>query len=310
MGFKEFVQDSAAIKTGLWIGKTFSLPALRSLARFFGKIIASRQSSNLVLSIKANQWVVFDEQLNKEELQQQALRVITSQLTSLAEYYYYYQHPEEGLNLVRLTPEAERAVSDARDHKVPTFFLGPHIGNFDFFMMSLSWLKVPLFVLVYPNPNNAYKEQNKLRAAVGLDIHPISFSSFRSAKHALKEGKALGTGIDRPLENPEDAKYKVDFFGRPAALPTFYARLCLETGAIARVVCGSRQEDGTFIIDASEPIVMESHSDLMEENLLNVEKVLKPTEDFIRKYPSDWAMFYPVWPEVIPLIKNLPKEVL
>ena len=305
MGFKEFIQDSAAIKTGLWIGKTFSLPALRSMAKFVGKIVASRQSSNLVRNIKANQWVICGEKLNKDELQQQALRVITSQLTSLAEYYYYYQHPEAGLSLVRLTPEAERAFSDIRDHKVPTFFLGPHIGNYDFFLMALSWLKIPLYVLAYPHPNNAYKEQNKLRAAVGLDVHPISFSAFRGAKQALKEGMALATGVDRPLLNPDDAKYKVDFFGRPAALPTFYARLGLETGAIACVVCGSRQEDGTFIIDASDPIVMEPRPDLMEENLFNVEKVLKPTEEFIRKYPSDWAMFYPVWPEVMPLIKNL-----
>src|SRR5690606_29106954 len=135
--------------TGLWIGKHFSLPTLRSLAIFVGKIIASRQSSNLVHNIKANQWVVLGENLTKEELQEQTLRVITSQITSLAEYYYYYQHPQEGLDLVRLTPEAERAFTDIRDQKVPSFILGPHIGNFDFFMMALSWLKVPLYVLAY-----------------------------------------------------------------------------------------------------------------------------------------------------------------
>ena len=305
MGLKEFIQDSAAVKTGLWIGKHFSLPTLRSLAIFVGKIIASRQSSNLVHNIKANQWVVLGENLTKEELQEQTLRVITSQITSLAEYYYYYQHPQEGLDLVRLTPEAERAFTDIRDQKVPSFILGPHIGNFDFFMMALSWLKVPLYVLAYPHPNNAYKEQNKLRAAVGLDVHPISFSAFRGARQAIKDGMALATGIDRPLDNSDEAKYKAIFFGRPAALPTFYARLCLETGAIARVACGSRQPDGTFIIDASEPIVMEARPDLMEENRVNVEKVLKPTENFIRKYPTDWAMFYPVWPEVFPLLKNI-----
>ena len=305
MGLKEFIQDSAAVKTGLWFGRTFSLRSLRSMAKFGGKIVASRQSSDLIRSIKANQWVICGENLNKEELQERALRVISSQLISLVEYFYYYQHPAEGLELVRLTPEAERAFSDIRDHKIPTFILGPHIGNFDFFLMALSWLKVPIYALAYPQPNDAYKEQNKLRAAVGLDIHPISFSSFRGAKQALKEGKALATGVDRPLVNSDDAKYKADFFGRPAALPTFYARLCLDTGAIARVACGSRQADGTFIIDASETIVMEARPDLMEENLINVGKVLKPTEEFIRKYPSDWAMFYPVWPEVIPLIKNL-----
>ena len=305
MNLKEFVQESAAIKAGLWAGKTFSLPALRSLAWFGGKMLVLRKSSNLVRNIKANQWVVNGETLNKEELQEQALRVTTSQLTSLFEYFYYYQHPEEGIKQIRLTQEAERAFSDIRDGTTPTFILGPHIGNFDFFMMALSWLKVPLYVLSYPNPNDAYKEQNKLREAVGLEIHPISFSAIRGAKQALKDGKALATGLDRPLDNPEDAKYKPIFFGRPAALPIFYARLTLDNGAIARVACGARQEDGTFVIDSSEPIIMESRPDLMEENLLNVQKVLRPAEDFIRKYSSDWAMFYPVWPQVFPLIENL-----
>lgn len=305
MGIKEFVQESAAIKAGLWAGKTFSLHALRSLARFIAKVISARQSSNLVRTIKANQWVVTGERLNKAELQEQAQRVLTSQTISLVEYYYYYQHPDEGRNLIRLTPEAERAFNGIRDQKVPTFILGPHIGNFDFFMMALSWINVPLYVLAYPNPSNAYKEQNKLREAVGITVNPISFSAFRGAKKALKEGYALATGIDRPLDNPEDSKYKPEFFGRPAAIPTFYARLCLETGAIAHVACGSRQEDGTFIIDASPPIIMEARDDLMEENLVNVAKVLEPTEVFIRKYASDWSMFYPVWPEVQPLIKNI-----
>lgn len=305
MSIKEFVQDSAAIKVALWVGKTFSLPALRNLAGFIAKIVASRQSSNLVRTIKANQWVISGGVLNKEELQQQTELVITSQLTSLAEYYYYYQHPEEGKGLIRLTPEAERAFGNVRDHKVPTFILGPHIGNFDFFMMALSWVGVPLYVLAYPNPNNAYKEQNKLRTAVGIEVHPISFNAFRSAKQALKDGKALATGIDRPLDNPEEAKYKPVFFGRPSAIPTFYTRLCLDNGAIARVACGARQADGTFIIDASEEIVMEARPDLMEETLLNAEKVLKPTEEFIRKHSGDWVMFYPIWPEVFPLIENL-----
>ena len=305
MGIKEFIQDSAAIRAGLWIGKNLSLFTLRRLAKSIGKIVASRRSSSLVRNIKANQWVISGEKLNKEELQQQTERILISQVTSLAEYFYYYQHPEEGKGLIRLTPEAEIAFGNIRDHQVPTFILGPHIGNYDFFMMALSWLKVPLYVLTYPNPNNAYKEQNKLRTAVGLEVHPISLTAIRNAKQALKDGKALATGIDRPLTNPEEAKYKPVFFGRPAAIPTFYTRLCLDTGAIVRVACGARQPDGTFIIDASEPITMEKHSDLVEENLINTEKVLKPTEGFIQKYATDWAMFYPVWPEVLPLIENL-----
>jgi hypothetical protein len=50
---------------------------------------------------------------------------------------------------------------------------------------------------------------------------------------------------------------------------------------------------------------MESRPDLVEENLINAEKVLKVAEVFIRNNAADWAMFYPLWPEVLPIIKNL-----
>lgn len=305
MALKEFLQDSAAISAGMWGGRTFSLPTLRKLAGFGGKVLASRQKSNQIKNIKANQWVVTGESLNQEQLQEQTLKVTTSMVTSLFEYFYYYQHPEEGKRSIHLTPEAQNAVRDMRDRKVPTFVLGPHIGNFDLFGMTLCWLNVPIYVLAYPNPNNAYKAQNKLRAAVGMDIHPLSFSAFRGAKQALKEGKTLVTGMDRPLENQEDAKYKHEFFGRPAALPSFYARLCLETGAVARVACGVRQENGDFLIDSSKPIEMEARPDLVEENLINVGKVLREAEVMIREHAQNWAMFYPVWPEVKPIIEHL-----
>ena len=305
MAIKEFLQDSAAISAGMWGGRTFSLPTLRKLARLGGKLLASRRNSKMVRNIKANQWVVSSGSLNKEQLQEQTLKVTTSMVTSLFEYFYYYQHPEEGKKSIHLTPEAQNAVRDMRDHKVPTFVLGPHIGNFDLFGMTLCWLNVPIYVLAYPNPNNAYKAQNKLRAAVGMDIHPLSFSAFRGAKQALKEGKALVTGMDRPLENQEDAKYKYDFFGRPAALSSFYARLCLETGAVARVACGVRKANGDFLIDSSKPIVMEARPDLVEEGEINVGKVLREAEVMIREHAQDWAMFYPLWPEVIPEIEHL-----
>lgn len=305
MAIKEFIQDTAAIKAGLWGGNAFSLTTLHRLARFGGRILSDHKSGNQIRNIKANQWVVTGETFNKAQLHQQAQAVTNSLVTALFEYFYYYQHPEEGLEIIHLTPEAERALNDIREHKVPTFILGPHIGNFDLFGMFLVWLKLPIYVLSYPNPNNAYKEQNKLRAAIGMDVEPLSFSTFRAAKRALKEGKALVTGIDRPLESQTDVKYMHTFFGRPAALPSFYARLCLETGAVARVACGIRQEDGSFLIDSSEPIVMESRPDLVEENLVNVGKVLRETEAMITNHTTAWTMFYPVWPEVFPLIDDL-----
>ena len=243
--------------------------------------------------------------MNKSQLQRLTRETIQNVVGSLAEYFYYYQHPKEGLEKIVLSPRAEETVRDIAERKVPTVLLGPHLGNFDLFGMSLTWLGIQPFVLSYPNPNNAYKAQNRMRESVGMSIHPISFSSFREAKKALKDGFCVVTGMDRPLPEGEDAKYRPRFFGREAALPVFYTRLALETNASVRVAYGVRREDGHYFVDATDPIPMEKRNDLVEESVLNAESVLRATEDFIRGSQSQWGMIHPVWPEVIPDVNQL-----
>lgn len=305
MGLKAFLEDSAAIKVGLWLGKNFRLKGLNQLSHLISLVLASRRNSSLVRNINANQWVISGENMSKSQLRERTRETIGYVVGSLAEYFYYYQHPEEGKRMIALSPKAEEAVRDITERKVPTILLGPHLGNYDLFGMSLTWLGVQPYVLSYPNPNNAYKAQNRMRETIGMNIHPISFSSFRDAKKALKEGLCVVTGLDRPLPEGEDTKYRPRFFGREAALPVFYARLALETNAVVRVACGVRRDNGDYFVDATDPIPMEKRDDLVEENVLNAESVLQPTEDFIRQAQSQWCMPHPVWPEVLPVVEKL-----
>lgn len=305
MGLKTFLEDSAAIEVGLWLGKNFRLKGLNHLAHFIGSVLASRRNSSLVRYIEANQWVISGENMSKSQLQERTRETIRNDVLSLAEYFYYYQHPKEGFEKIILSPRAEETLRDIIERKIPTILLGPHLGNYDLFGMSLAWLGLRPYVLSYPNPNNAYKAQNRMREAVGMNVHPISFSSFREARKALKEGYCVVTGLDRPLPEGEDAKYRLRFFGRETALPVFYTRLALETNATVRVACGIRREDGDYFVDATDPILMEKRDDLVEESVLNAERVLRPTEDFIRRAQSQWCMPHPVWPEVLPVVEKL-----
>lgn len=305
MGLKAFLEDSAAIKTGLWLGRHCSLTGLDKLANFVGTVLASRRNSSLVRNVSANQWVISGESLDKSQLQERTRETIRNIVGSLAEYFYYYQHPEEGLQKIILSSRSQDTLHDIIEKKVPTILLGPHLGNFDLFGMSLTWLGVRPYVLSYPNPNNAYKAQNRMREAVGMSINPISFSSFREARKALSAGYCVVTGIDRPLPEGEEAKYRPKFFGRETALPVFYTRLALETNAVVRVACGIRRENGDYFVDATDPIPMVKRDDLVEENVLNAESVLRPTEDFIRGAQSQWCMLHPVWPEVLPVVEKI-----
>ena len=40
--------------------------------------------------------------------------------------------------------------------------------------MMLTWLGLRPLVLSYPNPNNAYKAQNKLREGLGVTVLPLT----------------------------------------------------------------------------------------------------------------------------------------
>lgn len=305
MGLKAFLEGTAAINTGLWLGKNFKLTGLDNLAHFIGSVLSLRRNSALFRNISANQWVISGESLDKSQLEQRTRETVRNIVLSLAEYFYYYQHPKEGLEKIVLSPGAKETLREIIDKKAPTILLGPHLGNFDLFGMSLTWLGLKPYVLSYPNPNNAYKAQNRMREAVGMSINPISFTTMREAKKALKEGYSVVTGIDRPLPEGEDAKYRPRFFGREAALPIFYSRLALETNAAVRVACGIRLEDGTYSVNLSDPVPMEKRDDLVEENVRNAESVLHQAEDFIRRAQSQWCMLHPVWPEVLPVVKKI-----
>lgn len=304
MGMREFLKEGAAIKLGLKLGRTFSLKGGRRLADVVGKLWSLSPTRQKLKAIKANQWVVSGGTLDRKELNKQALAVCQSISRSLFDYYYYYQHAEEAKRLMKLTPRVESLIKDIVIAKKPTLILGPHLGNFDLFGMMLAWLGVKPYVLSVPNPSKAYEAENELRRNVGLDVHPLSFSSFRKAKQMLRSGRSVVTGLDRPVES-EETKYPIRFFGRNANLPGFYIRLALDTAAIVRVGFGLCRADGSFLLECSDPIEMKRYDDSYEEVVRNVESVVSVAERYIRAEASHWAMFFPVWQEAFEEIEHL-----
>ena len=78
------------IKLGLWMGKHLSLTSGHRLARLAGSAIALAQNSNLMLAIKANQWVASAESLNRKQLVQLSRQVMQNDVVALFDFFYYY----------------------------------------------------------------------------------------------------------------------------------------------------------------------------------------------------------------------------
>jgi len=290
MAIKNFLSDAVAVRIALVLGKLLTRRAGYRLADSVGKWISNRQHYEMVRAVKANQWVVHEGKLSTGELNALTVKVFQSAARCLFDYFHYIGRPESLLKITSFGPEAQQAFERIRNNQ-PTVIIVPHLSSFDVMGYALALNNIPVQVLSFPNPNDAYKMQNKLRRRVGIEITPMSLSAFRKARKRLREGGSILTGLDRPLVGNQLEKYQPKFFGRAANLPVANAPIYM-------MACIS-QPDGSYLLTGSEAIWVAAKQDMSAEIVFNAERVLSKAADLIRQRPEQWAMFYPVWPEVL-----------
>jgi lauroyl/myristoyl acyltransferase len=171
----------------------------------------------------------------------------------------------------------------------------PHLGNFDLVGQALA-MHVPGFLAIsLPNPPRGFELANELRRKGGIEIIPLSAAALRQAIARLRQGGIVAFGGDRPVSELDKP---VPFFGRPARLPSGAVRLALKTGArivVAYCVVDVHTEKNTLYL---EPPLELIHTGSREEEVaVNMGRVVHAFEQAIRRWPEQWLMFVPVWPE-------------
>jgi lauroyl/myristoyl acyltransferase len=192
-----------------------------------------------------------------------------------------------------VAPEMIERIERARDHGRGLVLVGPHIGAFDFFMLTIAARGYPLHAISPSDPTTTYRMQNFLRTRSGVEMMPASLEAFRASIGRLNQGGILATGVDRPIDTQE----RIEFFGRPAALPTTFARLAIRTNSF--VLPGVIVPDGLNHYRAEALELLEPPKQRGDAAVLSLTReVLRQIEPFIRAYADHWLMFFPVWPDV------------
>ena len=304
LSLKDFINDAVAVRLGLFLGKLVTRKAGYKLANWTGAWIAKHPQYILVRGVKVNQWVIQGENLDRSGLEEQTKMVFQSAARSLFDYFHYIRRPEKLFKIISFGAQAQAAF-DRINNNQATIVVVPHLSNFDLMGYALALMGIKVQALSYPTPNSAYKMQNKLRREAGFEITPMSLSAFRTAKKRLLDGGSVVSGLDRPIPGNEQAKYQPRFFGRKANLPVIHIRLAKETHAAIFVMGCTSLPNNSYHLECTDPIWVESMDDLNEETIVNAERVLHKAEELISKVPQQWAMFYPVWPEVFNEIPHL-----
>jgi len=268
----------------------------RLAARLAG-IYAGFKHLPSVQAVRANQWVVAGGGLSAAHLAELTWDVFQSTAHCFYDYYHNLNNSRATLALVELDPTFQRLIEQSHTGHSGVLLVNLHVSNFDLFGRAATLSGLSLQVLSYARPPAGYRMQNRIRNLEGMLVTPISIESMRQALHRMQAGGAVVTGIDRPMDSEKNCRPL--FFGRPSCLPTGYVRLALKAGVPVVVVSGQTLSDGHYRLMTFDPIHMQPYQDKTEELLQNAQTVLAVIEGIIRQAPEQWAMFYPVWPEVL-----------
>jgi len=293
MSLQDLINGEIGVNLAKSMARNLPENAGFSLAHSLAGIISQRKKSSMVRCVRANQWIVSGKQLSGEELDQRVRDVFNHTAYYLFDLYHNIDKPKILLEKMTISSKLEETLASRENCKEGTIYLTPHLSNFDLAGRAITYSGHHILVLSYPNPNKGYQMQNKLRKEYAIEIMPMSVESLRLGKQRLQEGKAIITGLDRPLE---ESKYHPKFFGYPSMVPVTYAKLALQTQSPIVVVACIGTEDGKYTAEASDLIYMDKYDDPVQEMERNAEKVLKQAEVYIRAHANQWSMFYPVWP--------------
>ena len=130
---------------------------------------------------------------------------------------------------------------------------------------------------------------NRARQAQGLVLVPVD--SALGIHRVIRDGGVIGILADRAVTGVGE---RVEFFGRPALLPSAQVALALRTGA-ALVPAFAWREKGLLVARIEEPLELVSTGDRDTDVRAGVRRFAARLESYIREHPEQWTVFEPVW---------------
>ncbi|MBS1250521.1 MAG: Lipid A biosynthesis lauroyltransferase [Chloroflexi bacterium] len=299
MDFQNFANSKYGVGLAIAVGRLFPPRLGLLLSDWIAAFLVNREDSPMVRAIKANQWVVHGkENLSPKDLKAKAKAVLRHAGRC---YYDLYRSFDDTQRILNLFPNAKnlKEIVTASHSGKGVFVVAPHTSNFDLALRALSLHGLQAKLLGYADPFSGYKIQNKLRASMGMEVIPFSEPDiFSRAVETLKQGGVVATGVDRPVKRRKKS-HMITFFGYPSTLPVGYIQIALAADVPLLVLGTAMRPDGKYEIMHTGLIPLERHDNRFTEVKQNVEMVIDIVTGYIKRAPTQWLMYYPVWPEVM-----------
>ena len=168
-----------------------------------------------------------------------------------------------------------------------------HIGNLDVVGQVLALRGHRALVPVeHLRPPRLFRYVSALRARYGLTLVPAE-AALRPALRTLRQGGIVTLINDWDRQG---SGVPVRFFGRETRLPVAPAVLHLRTGAPIVPCYVHRRPGGRYAAWAEQPIHVPATGGAEQRILAIMQSVAASLEAAIRRDPTQWVLFHPVWP--------------
>ena len=296
MDLQSIINGRIGIGLALIIGRIIPRRIGYKLAELIADRLSAQTQSPMIISARLNQWMVTGQRLSGEELTKAVNQAIRTTAHCQFDLYHNIKQPNNLVRMINISPFLQEVIENIINKKQPMLVVGLHLSNLDIAFLALGTLGIKVFGISIPNPGGGYQWQNEIRNRFGFELMPGSRDAIRVAIERFKQGSTLVMGADRPLPG---SKYKPSFFGHPSALPVLHVSLALKLDTPIYISHCTLQKDGKYLLDISEPVYMERKADRYSEIMVNAENILKISQQIISQVPEQWAMYYPVWPDLV-----------
>ena len=170
-----------------------------------------------------------------------------------------------------------------------------HCGNWELLAVYVS-MKIAKITIVARKQDNPYLNRFIERTREKYGNHTIyKEGALKKILSSLKKGEIIGILMDQSVIRSEGVI--VPFLGKNAYAMKTPAILAKKTGTPVVPAFIRRTADG-HLIEVGEEIPLAESRDSEAALIQDTVNFLRPTEDFIRRYPAEWLWIHRRWKRI------------
>jgi lauroyl/myristoyl acyltransferase len=277
-----------------WIMRTFSRKAVHFIRHPF-VFLYYRVGRRFRRAVRENLGVALGDTVSKRELDRITKRVFDNVTKAFADSFFVAALPPERWEEVMEPPIGKDNIAAALAEGKGAIILTGHIGNWEVGGITLGHAGGEAHMVYMPDRFAAF-EQARRKARSLQQVHALPMgSSFDTSLRVIRllgENRIVTMKGDRSL-NGEGIV--IPFFGRDTVFPKgpFLVSYISRAPILPSFVVLNR--DDRYVPIVEDPIYAE-HTGSRENDVRALAlKMARVVEEYIRRYPDQWYMFYPFW---------------